>query len=119
MTLFDVHLLLIAPSLSTEAPKIIKAPQNRTIMAKTHAVFVCQASGNPGPRIHWFLNGQELDSAKGGYLIFKMPHGSVLRLPNAGMENHGARVTCQATNPLGNASAIASLKVYDDVERKL
>ncbi|XP_022178264.1 Down syndrome cell adhesion molecule-like protein Dscam2 [Myzus persicae] len=77
----------------------------------------CTASGNPPPRIYWYLDGG-LILPQGDYVFGSYMHvdGNVVSYLNVSVADvlHGGYYTCLARNILGLKSHSAMVKIYGD-----
>lgn len=58
------HQTLPLPSLSPEPPRFIKEPKDQIGVSGGVASFVCQATGDPKPRVTWNKKGKKVNSQR-------------------------------------------------------
>uniref|UniRef100_H2YZU9 protein-tyrosine-phosphatase n=1 Tax=Ciona savignyi TaxID=51511 RepID=H2YZU9_CIOSA len=97
-------------------PVITNAPESQTGVAKGTLALICNATGNPRPRIDWRKDNKEI--SKNRYRIvpyvFESGSGSVLWIAPARKKKDKARYTCVASNRLGDVSESADVHFYDE-----
>uniref|UniRef100_H2YZU5 protein-tyrosine-phosphatase n=1 Tax=Ciona savignyi TaxID=51511 RepID=H2YZU5_CIOSA len=114
--LFHLMTSTANPRSSTVAPVITNAPESQTGVAKGTLALICNATGNPRPRIDWRKDNKEI--SKNRYRIvpyvFESGSGSVLWIAPARKKKDKARYTCVASNRLGDVSESADVHFYDE-----
>lgn len=70
----------------------------------------CRFTGTPQPTFKWYHNGESLKGER--YVVINYNDGvSQLCITEVTKDDHGTFV-CEATNPLGNATTVAEIRVY-------
>ena len=83
----------------SDAPAINFSTPNLTVNESSKTKLTCKASGNPLPLIRWTLpNGS------------RVRNNGVLEFDNTFRNQHG-KYACQASNKIGNSSALIYLNV--------
>ncbi|XP_053742994.1 protein tyrosine phosphatase receptor type Fa isoform X8 [Synchiropus splendidus] len=118
LTTAALHLLLLAamilPSHSESVPSFIKSPDDQTGISGGVASFVCQAVGEPKPRITWMKKGKKVSSQRFEVIEFDDGSGSVLRIQPLRTHRDEAIYECTATNSLGEINTSAKLTVLEE-----
>ncbi|XP_034439933.1 protein tyrosine phosphatase receptor type Fa isoform X2 [Hippoglossus hippoglossus] len=113
-----LHLLLLArlvlPSHSESMPSFIKSPDDQTGISGGVASFVCQAVGEPKPRITWMKKGKKVSSQRFEVIEFDDGSGSVLRIQPLRTHRDEAIYECTATNSVGEINTSAKLTVLEE-----
>ncbi|XP_067368622.1 protein tyrosine phosphatase receptor type Fa isoform X21 [Channa argus] len=113
-----VHLLLLAtlvlPSHTESMPNFIKSPDDQTGISGGVASFVCQAVGEPKPRITWMKKGKKVSSQRFEVIEFDDGSGSVLRIQPLRTHRDEAIYECTATNSVGEINTSAKLTVLEE-----
>ncbi|XP_040895699.1 protein tyrosine phosphatase receptor type Fa isoform X3 [Toxotes jaculatrix] len=113
-----LHLLLLArlvlPSHTESMPSFIKSPDDQTGISGGVASFVCQAVGEPKPRITWMKKGKKVSSQRFEVIEFDDGSGSVLRIQPLRTHRDEAIYECTATNSVGEINASAKLTVLEE-----
>uniref|UniRef100_A0A8C3B4K1 Receptor-type tyrosine-protein phosphatase F n=1 Tax=Cyclopterus lumpus TaxID=8103 RepID=A0A8C3B4K1_CYCLU len=78
------------------------------------ASFVCQATGEPKPRITWMKKGKKVSSQRFEVIEFDDGSGSVLRIQPLRTHRDEAIYECTATNSDGEISTSAKLTVLEE-----
>ncbi|TNN77472.1 Receptor-type tyrosine-protein phosphatase F [Liparis tanakae] len=112
-----LHLLLLArlvlPSHTESMPGFIKSPDDQTGISGGVASFVCQAVGEPKPRITWMKKGKKVSSQRFEVIEFDDGSGSVLRIQPLRTHRDEAIYECTATNSVGEINTSAKLTVLE------
>ncbi|XP_074077738.1 receptor-type tyrosine-protein phosphatase F isoform X5 [Macrotis lagotis] len=95
-------------------PTFVKAPEDQTGLSGGVASFVCQATGEPKPRITWMKKGKKVSSQRFEVIEFDDGAGSVLRIQPLRVHRDEAIYECTATNSLGEINISAKLTVLDE-----
>ncbi|XP_056671274.1 receptor-type tyrosine-protein phosphatase F isoform X9 [Monodelphis domestica] len=95
-------------------PTFVKAPEDQTGLSGGVASFVCQATGEPKPRITWMKKGKKVSSQRFEVIEFDDGAGSVLRIQPLRVHRDEAIYECTATNSLGEINVSAKLTVLDE-----
>uniref|UniRef100_A0A3Q0RE32 Ig-like domain-containing protein n=1 Tax=Amphilophus citrinellus TaxID=61819 RepID=A0A3Q0RE32_AMPCI len=102
--------LLVLLSLSC-LPRFINSPKDQTGVSGGVASFVCQATGEPTPRISWMKKGKKISSQRFEVIEFEDGSGSVLRIQPLRESRDEAFYECTASNSVGEVSTSARLRV--------
>ncbi|MED6236241.1 hypothetical protein ATANTOWER_006306, partial [Ataeniobius toweri] len=94
-------------------PSFIKTPEDQTGVSGGVASFVCQATGEPKPRITWMKKGKKVSSQRFEVIEFDDGSGSVLRIQPLRTHRDEAIYECTATNSAGEINANAKLTVLE------
>ncbi|XP_055077017.1 receptor-type tyrosine-protein phosphatase S-like [Periophthalmus magnuspinnatus] len=95
-------------------PSFIQAPEDQTGVSGGVASFVCQASGEPKPRITWMKKGKKVSSQRFEVIDFDDGLGSVLRIQPLRSHRDEAVYECTIANSVGGANASARLIVLEE-----
>ncbi|KAL4608298.1 receptor-type tyrosine-protein phosphatase F isoform X3 [Arapaima gigas] len=112
-----VLLLLGCTALTSRAdslPSFIKTPEDQTGISGGVASFVCQAVGEPKPRITWMKKGKKVSSQRFEVIEFDDGSGSVLRIQPLRTHRDEAIYECTATNSMGEINTSAKLTVLEE-----
>ncbi|XP_042584754.1 receptor-type tyrosine-protein phosphatase delta-like isoform X6 [Cyprinus carpio] len=108
-------LLLTACALLSSAespPKFLRTPNDQTGVQGGVASFICQASGDPRPKIVWNKKGKRVSNQRFEVVIeFDDGSGSVLRIQPLRTPRDEAIYECVASNSVGETSATTRLTV--------
>ncbi|XP_026124381.1 receptor-type tyrosine-protein phosphatase delta-like isoform X34 [Carassius auratus] len=98
---------------SAEAPpKFLRTPNDQTGVQGGVASFICQASGDPRPKIVWNKKGKRVSNQRFEVVIeFDDGSGSVLRIQPLRTPRDEAIYECVASNSVGETSATTRLTV--------
>ncbi|XP_062853368.1 protein tyrosine phosphatase receptor type Fa isoform X3 [Trichomycterus rosablanca] len=110
-------LLLLGLTVHTHAdnmPSFIKSPEDQTGISGGVASFVCQAIGEPKPRITWMKKGKKVSSQRFEVIEFDDGSGSVLRIQPLRTHRDEAIYECTATNSAGEINTSAKLTVLEE-----
>ncbi|XP_043856427.1 receptor-type tyrosine-protein phosphatase F isoform X18 [Dromiciops gliroides] len=110
-------LVVLGFAVGTQAdskPTFVKAPEDQTGLSGGVASFVCQATGEPKPRITWMKKGKKVSSQRFEVIEFDDGAGSVLRIQPLRVHRDEAIYECTATNSLGEINISAKLTVLDE-----
>ncbi|KAI2667435.1 Receptor-type tyrosine-protein phosphatase F [Labeo rohita] len=99
-------------------PNFIKSPEDQTGISGGVASFVCQAAGEPKPRITWMKKGKKVSSQRFEVIEFDDGSGSVLRIQPLRTHRDEAIYECTATNSVGEINTSAKLTVLEDFCRE-
>ncbi|XP_046699090.1 receptor-type tyrosine-protein phosphatase delta-like isoform X21 [Silurus meridionalis] len=107
-------LLLASLLLLTHAetpPKFLRIPSDQTGVQGGVASFVCQATGDPRPKIVWNKKGKRVSNQRFEVIEFDDGSGSVLRIQPLRTPRDEAIYECVASNSVGEISATTRLTV--------
>ncbi|XP_029803493.1 receptor-type tyrosine-protein phosphatase F isoform X15 [Suricata suricatta] len=109
-----VMLGLMAGAHGDSKPVFIKVPEDQIGLSGGVASFVCQATGEPKPRITWMKKGKKVSSQRFEVIEFDDGAGSVLRIQPLRAQRDEAIYECTATNSLGEINTSAKLSVLEE-----
>ncbi|XP_030428175.1 receptor-type tyrosine-protein phosphatase F isoform X15 [Gopherus evgoodei] len=110
-----VVLCCLMPSTEADSkPSFMKAPEDQTGISGGVASFVCQATGEPKPRITWMKKGKKVSSQRFEVIEFDDGSGSVLRIQPLRVHRDEAIYECTATNSVGEINTSAKLTVLEE-----
>uniref|UniRef100_A0A673JU75 Receptor-type tyrosine-protein phosphatase F n=1 Tax=Sinocyclocheilus rhinocerous TaxID=307959 RepID=A0A673JU75_9TELE len=95
-------------------PNFIKSPEDQTGISGGVASFVCQAAGEPKPRITWMKKGKKVSSQRFEVIEFDDGSGSVLRIQPLRTHRDEAIYECTAANSVGEINTSAKLTVLEE-----
>ncbi|XP_053738728.1 receptor-type tyrosine-protein phosphatase F isoform X8 [Synchiropus splendidus] len=95
-------------------PSFVKTPEDQTGISGGVASFVCQATGEPKPRITWMKKGKKVSSQRFEVIEFDDGSGSVLRIQPLRTHRDEAIYECTATNSAGEINTSAKLTVLEE-----
>ncbi|XP_057200219.1 receptor-type tyrosine-protein phosphatase S isoform X2 [Triplophysa rosa] len=107
-------LLLTAIILLSNAeapPKFLRTPDDQTGVQGGVASFICQATGDPRPKIVWNKKGKRVSNQRFEVIEFDDGSGSVLRIQPLRTPRDEAIYECVASNSVGETSATTRLTV--------
>ncbi|XP_059374962.1 receptor-type tyrosine-protein phosphatase S-like isoform X24 [Carassius carassius] len=107
-------LLLTACVLLSSAevpPKFLRTPNDQTGVQGGVASFICQATGDPQPKIVWNKKGKRVSNQRFEVIEFDDGSGSVLRIQPLRTPRDEAIYECVASNSVGETSATTRLTV--------
>uniref|UniRef100_A0A8C7ZIN7 Receptor-type tyrosine-protein phosphatase delta n=1 Tax=Oryzias sinensis TaxID=183150 RepID=A0A8C7ZIN7_9TELE len=105
LTLF----LLSHPFFSS--PRFTRTPEDQTGVQGGVASFVCQAAGDPQPKIIWNKKGKKVSNQRFEVIEFDDGSGSVLRIQPLRTPRDEAIYECHASNSAGEITASTRLSV--------
>uniref|UniRef100_A0A3Q1EEN7 protein-tyrosine-phosphatase n=1 Tax=Acanthochromis polyacanthus TaxID=80966 RepID=A0A3Q1EEN7_9TELE len=107
-----MHPLCLPLSLSLSAPpRFTRTPEDQTGVQGGVASFVCQASGEPQPKIVWNKKGKKVSNQRFEVIEFDDGSGSVLRIQPLRTPRDEAIYECHASNSAGEITASTRLSV--------
>ncbi|XP_035525499.1 receptor-type tyrosine-protein phosphatase S-like [Morone saxatilis] len=109
-----IGLLLMILGVSHALPQFTKAPVNQIGVSGGVISFVCQAMGNPKPRVSWMKKGMKISSQRFEVIEFDEGAGSVLRIQPLRAPRDESIYECVAENPEGNVTVSVRLSVIQD-----
>ncbi|XP_016104613.1 receptor-type tyrosine-protein phosphatase delta-like isoform X5 [Sinocyclocheilus grahami] len=93
-------------------PKFLRTPNDQTGVQGGVASFICQATGDPQPKIVWNKKGKRVSNQRFEVVIeFDDGSGSVLRIQPLRTPRDEAIYECVASNSVGETSATTRLTV--------
>ncbi|KAJ8382903.1 hypothetical protein SKAU_G00036810 [Synaphobranchus kaupii] len=92
-------------------PKFLRTPNDQTGVQGGVASFICQASGDPRPKIVWNKKGKKVSNQRFEVIEFDDGSGSVLRIQPLRTPRDEAIYECVASNSVGETSASTRLTV--------
>uniref|UniRef100_A0A1A8ACJ8 Receptor-type tyrosine-protein phosphatase S n=1 Tax=Nothobranchius furzeri TaxID=105023 RepID=A0A1A8ACJ8_NOTFU len=115
-TLLLLPLLLIQGLLlhladADSPPKFLRTPNDQTGVQGGVASFICQATGDPRPKIVWNKKGKKVSNQRFEVIEFDDGSGSVLRIQPLRTPRDEAIYECVASNSVGETSATTRLTV--------
>uniref|UniRef100_UPI0037E77169 receptor-type tyrosine-protein phosphatase F isoform X6 n=1 Tax=Semicossyphus pulcher TaxID=241346 RepID=UPI0037E77169 len=105
---------VVFSSLADSMPSFVKSPEDQTGISGGVASFVCQAAGEPKPRITWMKKGKKVSSQRFEVIEFDDGSGSVLRIQPLRTHRDEAIYECTATNSAGEINTSAKLTVLEE-----
>ncbi|XP_066576471.1 receptor-type tyrosine-protein phosphatase delta isoform X9 [Amia ocellicauda] len=102
-------LLLVADA--ETPPKFLRTPNDQTGVQGGVASFICQATGDPRPKIVWNKKGKKVSNQRFEVIEFDDGSGSVLRIQPLRTPRDEAIYECVASNSVGETSASTRLTV--------
>ncbi|XP_020484734.1 receptor-type tyrosine-protein phosphatase F isoform X9 [Labrus bergylta] len=105
---------MVCSSLADSVPSFVKSPEDQTGISGGVASFVCQATGEPKPRITWMKKGKKVSSQRFEVIEFDDGSGSVLRIQPLRTHRDEAIYECTATNSAGEINTSAKLTVLEE-----
>ncbi|XP_067169021.1 receptor-type tyrosine-protein phosphatase S isoform X3 [Apteryx mantelli] len=108
-----VHLLsvLLIGCVAESPPVFIKKPVDQIGVSGGVASFVCQATGDPKPRVTWNKKGKKVNSQRFETIEFDESAGAVLRIQPLRTPRDENIYECVAQNPHGEVTVHAKLTV--------
>uniref|UniRef100_A0A3P8VB31 Receptor-type tyrosine-protein phosphatase S n=1 Tax=Cynoglossus semilaevis TaxID=244447 RepID=A0A3P8VB31_CYNSE len=92
-------------------PKFLRTPNDQTGVQGGVASFICQATGDPRPKIVWNKKGKKVSNQRFEVIEFDDGSGSVLRIQPLRTPRDDAIYECVASNSVGETSATTKLTV--------
>ncbi|XP_058886214.1 receptor-type tyrosine-protein phosphatase S-like isoform X23 [Acipenser ruthenus] len=92
-------------------PKFTRTPDDQTGVSGGVASFVCQAMGDPRPKIVWNKKGKKVSNQRFEVIEFDDGSGSVLRIQPLRTPRDEAIYECVASNSVGETSSSTRLTV--------
>uniref|UniRef100_A0A8C7ZJ86 Receptor-type tyrosine-protein phosphatase delta n=2 Tax=Oryzias sinensis TaxID=183150 RepID=A0A8C7ZJ86_9TELE len=102
---------LVIFSLLTASPRFTRTPEDQTGVQGGVASFVCQAAGDPQPKIIWNKKGKKVSNQRFEVIEFDDGSGSVLRIQPLRTPRDEAIYECHASNSAGEITASTRLSV--------
>uniref|UniRef100_A0A8C3RIY7 Receptor-type tyrosine-protein phosphatase S n=1 Tax=Cyanoderma ruficeps TaxID=181631 RepID=A0A8C3RIY7_9PASS len=95
----------------TSPPKFTRTPVDQTGVSGGVASFICQATGDPRPKIVWNKKGKKVSNQRFEVIEFDDGSGSVLRIQPLRTPRDEAIYECVASNSVGEISVSTRLTV--------
>ncbi|XP_068583704.1 receptor-type tyrosine-protein phosphatase delta-like isoform X6 [Cebidichthys violaceus] len=92
-------------------PRFTRTPEDQTGVQGGVASFVCQATGDPQPKIVWNKKGKKVSNQRFEVIEFDDGSGSVLRIQPLRTPRDEAIYECHASNSAGELTASTRLSV--------
>uniref|UniRef100_A0A8B9ZPC3 Receptor-type tyrosine-protein phosphatase S n=1 Tax=Anas zonorhyncha TaxID=75864 RepID=A0A8B9ZPC3_9AVES len=105
LMLLFVCVFVLAP------PKFTRTPVDQTGVSGGVASFICQATGDPRPKIVWNKKGKKVSNQRFEVIEFDDGSGSVLRIQPLRTPRDEAIYECVASNSVGEISVSTRLTV--------
>ncbi|XP_038239725.1 receptor-type tyrosine-protein phosphatase S isoform X25 [Dermochelys coriacea] len=103
--------LLLTGCMSESPPEFIKKPVDQIGVSGGVASFVCQATGDPKPRVTWNKKGKKVNSQRFETIEFDESAGAVLRIQPLRTPRDENVYECVAQNAHGEITVHAKLTV--------
>uniref|UniRef100_A0A8U8CMD8 Receptor-type tyrosine-protein phosphatase S n=1 Tax=Geospiza parvula TaxID=87175 RepID=A0A8U8CMD8_GEOPR len=103
--------LMMFPFCPQGPPVFIKKPVDQIGVSGGVASFVCQATGDPKPRVTWNKKGKKVNSQRFETIEFDESAGAVLRIQPLRTPRDENIYECVAQNPHGEVTVHAKLTV--------
>lgn len=103
--------LLARGCLAEEPPRFIREPKDQIGVSGGVASFVCQATGDPKPRVTWNKKGKKVNSQRFETIDFDESSGAVLRIQPLRTPRDENVYECVAQNSVGEITIHAKLTV--------
>ncbi|KAM6942206.1 protein tyrosine phosphatase receptor type Db isoform 3-T5 [Lycodopsis pacificus] len=92
-------------------PRFTRTPEDQTGVQGGVASFVCQATGDPQPKIVWNKKGKKVSNQRFEVIEFDDGSGSVLRIQPLRTPRDEAIYECHASNSVGELTVSTRLSV--------
>ncbi|XP_021100761.1 receptor-type tyrosine-protein phosphatase S isoform X19 [Heterocephalus glaber] len=106
-----VLVLLVGGCAAEEPPRFIREPKDQIGVSGGVASFVCQATGDPRPRVTWNKKGKKVNSQRFETIEFDESSGAVLRIQPLRTPRDENVYECVAQNSAGEITVHAKLTV--------
>uniref|UniRef100_A0A3Q2HEM6 Receptor-type tyrosine-protein phosphatase S n=1 Tax=Equus caballus TaxID=9796 RepID=A0A3Q2HEM6_HORSE len=103
--------LLVGSCAAEEPPRFIREPKDQIGVSGGVASFVCQATGDPKPRVTWNKKGKKVNSQRFETIEFDGSAGAVLRIQPLRTPRDENVYECVAQNSVGEITVHAKLTV--------
>uniref|UniRef100_A0A7N8XMT1 Receptor-type tyrosine-protein phosphatase delta n=1 Tax=Mastacembelus armatus TaxID=205130 RepID=A0A7N8XMT1_9TELE len=107
---FKLDCTIVLPLISSP-PRFTRTPEDQTGVQGGVASFVCQATGDPQPKIVWNKKGKKVSNQRFEVIEFDDGSGSVLRIQPLRTPRDEAIYECHASNSAGEITASTRLSV--------
>ncbi|XP_074784306.1 receptor-type tyrosine-protein phosphatase S isoform X10 [Athene noctua] len=111
VSLVNLLSVLLIGCLAESPPVFIKKPVDQIGVSGGVASFVCQATGDPKPRVTWNKKGKKVNSQRFETIEFDESAGAVLRIQPLRTPRDENIYECVAQNPHGEVTVHAKLTV--------
>uniref|UniRef100_A0A8B9RSV8 Ig-like domain-containing protein n=1 Tax=Accipiter nisus TaxID=211598 RepID=A0A8B9RSV8_9AVES len=108
---FLLRLILLIFLFVSAPPKFTRTPVDQTGVSGGVASFICQATGDPRPKIVWNKKGKKVSNQRFEVIEFDDGSGSVLRIQPLRTPRDEAIYECVASNSVGEISVSTRLTV--------
>uniref|UniRef100_A0A7M4EXN7 Receptor-type tyrosine-protein phosphatase S n=1 Tax=Crocodylus porosus TaxID=8502 RepID=A0A7M4EXN7_CROPO len=108
---FKTPLISLLALMQSSPPVFIKKPVDQIGVSGGVASFVCQATGDPKPRVTWNKKGKKVNSQRFETIEFDESAGAVLRIQPLRTPRDENIYECVAQNPHGEVTVQARLTV--------
>ncbi|XP_064146587.1 receptor-type tyrosine-protein phosphatase delta isoform X13 [Loxodonta africana] len=105
------HFIVMFISFISAPPRFTRTPVDQTGVSGGVASFICQASGDPRPKIVWNKKGKKVSNQRFEVIEFDDGSGSVLRIQPLRTPRDEAIYECVASNNVGEISVSTRLTV--------
>ncbi|XP_050960727.1 receptor-type tyrosine-protein phosphatase S-like [Labeo rohita] len=116
--LLSLSALLLSPlltgSLALSPPRFTKVPVDMIGVSRGIISFVCQATGDPKPRVTWNKKGKRITSQRIDTIEFDEGAGLVLRIQTLKAPQDESIYECVAENSEGEISVQAKLSILGE-----
>ncbi|XP_025908526.1 receptor-type tyrosine-protein phosphatase delta-like [Nothoprocta perdicaria] len=100
-------------------PKFTRTPVDQTGVSGGVASFICQATGDPRPKIVWNKKGKKVSNQRFEVIEFDDGSGSVLRIQPLRTPRDEAIYECVASNSVGEISVSTRLTVLRAIPKSV
>ncbi|XP_021234655.1 receptor-type tyrosine-protein phosphatase S isoform X13 [Numida meleagris] len=111
LSLVNLLSVLLIGCVAESPPVFIKKPVDQIGVSGGVASFVCQATGDPKPRVTWNKKGKKVNSQRFETIEFDESAGAVLRIQPLRTPRDENIYECVAQNPHGEVTVHAKLTV--------
>ncbi|XP_071584009.1 receptor-type tyrosine-protein phosphatase S isoform X16 [Heliangelus exortis] len=111
VSLVNLFSVLLIGCVAESPPVFIKKPVDQIGVSGGVASFVCQATGDPKPRVTWNKKGKKVNSQRFETIEFDESAGAVLRIQPLRTPRDENIYECVAQNPHGEVTVHAKLTV--------
>ncbi|XP_074707785.1 receptor-type tyrosine-protein phosphatase S isoform X14 [Strix uralensis] len=111
VSLVNLLSVLLIGCIAESPPVFIKKPVDQIGVSGGVASFVCQATGDPKPRVTWNKKGKKVNSQRFETIEFDESAGAVLRIQPLRTPRDENIYECVAQNPHGEVTVHAKLTV--------
>ncbi|XP_054661107.1 receptor-type tyrosine-protein phosphatase S isoform X5 [Grus americana] len=111
VALVNLLSVLLIGCVAESPPVFIKKPVDQIGVSGGVASFVCQATGDPKPRVTWNKKGKKVNSQRFETIEFDESAGAVLRIQPLRTPRDENIYECVAQNPHGEVTVHAKLTV--------